>query len=145
MNITVKETIPGLREATKLNSDIRRLGIPDVELMYDSQIKMWAVCQVFKPSGKILLLDDPNHYETQPTIMFWVKDSAGRYRTPSDQDLSDIIVITKRALVWFDKGSDKMVDEMEKAEEKKHDDNRRKQSERIRSYAKPLKKLLKEI
>lgn len=141
----VNSQIPGLREANRIMADIKRLGIKDVELMYDKQLKMWAVMQVLKPSGQILLLNDPGIYKTEPTIMFWIKNSEdGTYRTPSEQDLSDIVAIVSRSQKIFHKGSDWMIDQMESAEKATYEDNRKKQSEKIRSYAPRLKKAIKE-
>lgn len=142
----VKTAIPGLKEANKLLSDIKRLGIHDVEPMYDKDVLpdgMWAIVQVFRPSGKILLLNEPSSYETQPIVMFWCKDKDGKFRVPNDQDLSDIVVIVKRAQVWFDKGSDYMIDQIETKEKKTYDENRQKQSERIRSFAPSMKKAIR--
>lgn len=136
-------TIPGLREANSIMADLRRLGIYDVELMFDKEVILWAVVQVFKPSGKILLLNESSTYESQPQIMWWVRNDDMTYRDPSSRDLSDIVTTVKRAQVWFDKGSDKMIDEIEAQEKKTYDDNRKKQTERIKSFAKPMKKAIK--
>lgn len=142
----VKTAIPGLKEANKLMANIKKAGISDVELMYDRYIQpygMWAVVQVFKPSGKILLLNEPSTYETQPTLMWWCKTNDGLYRNPSDQDLSDIVVTVKRSQVWFDKGSDSMLDKIEKAEQEQYDKNRAAQSQKIRDAAPALKKAIR--
>lgn len=140
----VNTHIPGLREANRIMTDLKRLGIHDVELMYDMQVNMWAVVQVFKPSGKILLMNNPHSYETQPVLLWWCKDSlTHKYRTPNDQDLSDVIITVKRAQVVFDKGSDWLVDQIEAKEQAQYDKNRQEQSERIRSFAKPMKKAIK--
>jgi hypothetical protein len=136
-------TVPGLREANRIMADLKRLGIHDVELMFDKEVILWAAVQVFKPSGKILLMNDPKHYDTQPYILFWIRNDDMTYREPSDQDLSDIIAIVKRAQVWFDKGSDYMVDQIEAEEQYEYTKKREKQSEKIRSYAKPMKKAIK--
>lgn len=140
----VKTTIPGLREANKLLADLKRLGIRDVEPMYDMQVHLWAIMQVFRPSGKILLINSNDYYRSQPTLMWWCRDSKTlKFRVPNDQDLSDIVITVKRAQVIFDKGSDWMVDTIERQEREQYDKNRQKQSERIRSIAKPLKKYFK--
>ncbi len=123
-----------------INAKIKQLGIHDIELAYDNQLKMWAVVQVFKPSGKILLMNNPKYYETVPQLMWWCKKENGTARPPSEQDLHDIVVIVKRAQVWFDKGSDYMLDKIEAEEKATYDKNRQAQSERIRSYAPALKK-----
>lgn len=136
-------TIPGLRQANLIMADLKRLGIQDVELMFDKQTLLWAAVQVFKPSGRILLLGDPRTYETEPTIMFWIRNNDMTYRDPSEQDLSDIIAIVKRAQVWFEQGSDKMIDEMEKQEKATYDQNRKAQSDKIRSVSKPLKRAIR--
>jgi hypothetical protein len=143
MNIQVSSQTNGLREANKIMADLKRLGIHDVELMWDRQIKMWAVMQVFKPSGNILLVGSRQYHDAKPNLMWWIKSPDGKFRLPSEQDLSDIIITVKRAQVWFDKGSDYMVDKIEAAEKDKYDKNRQAQSERIRSVAKPLKKAIR--
>jgi hypothetical protein len=135
---------PGLHEANKIMAKLHRLGIHDVELMFDLRISMWAVFQVFKPSGKLLLVNSNDYYRTQPTLMWWIKDPlTHKYRVPSEQDLSDIIVTLNRARIVFDKGSDWLVDKAEEQERKDYEERKRKQSERIRSYAKPLKKYIR--
>lgn len=142
MPILTNTIVPGHSEAVRINSDLLRLGIKDVELMYDKDIKMWAAVQTFKPSGSIVLMNTAEHYATEPNVMFWIKTNEGAYRTPSNQDLSDIMAIVQRAQVWFKEGSDKMVDKIEAKEKADYDQKRREQSERIRYYAKPLKKAI---
>jgi hypothetical protein len=88
-------------------------------------------------------MDTPQSYATEPNLMFWIKTDDGHYRTPSDQDLSDIVVIVKRSEVWFDKGSDKMIDQIEAKEKADYDKRRQAQTDKIRSYAKPLKKAIR--
>lgn len=140
----VKTQIPGLREATLLNSQIRKAGIHDVELMYDSQVGLWAVTQVHRPSGRILTMNTPQSYATEPQVMWWCRDfKTLRYRTPNDQDLSDIIITVKRSQLWFDKGSDKMIDMIEDKEKADYASKRTAQSKRIRSFSKPMKKAIK--
>lgn len=127
----------------QINAKIKQLGIHDVELMLDAQINMWAVVQVFKPSGKILVFGDPKTYETAPTIMWWCKKEDGTPRPPNEQDLHDIVMTVKRAQITFDKGSDWMVDKIEAEEKAKYDENRKRQSERIRSYAPKMKRAIR--
>lgn len=135
--------IPNIREAKYVQSMIDRLGVPDVQLIYDHQVKMWMVAQMRKKENKILIFDQA--IANEPYILFWIKKNDGTYRVPQEQDINDIIAIVTRAQTWFEKGSDAMIDEIEKQEKIEYDKNRQKQSERIRSAAKPLKKLLKEM
>lgn len=140
----VKTTIPGLSEANKVMADIKRLGIQDVEPMYDKQVNLWGMFQVFRPSGKILLVNTPESYATAPILMWWCRDPKTlQFRVPNDQDLSDIVTTVKRAQVVFDKGSDWMVDQIEAKENADYTANRKAQSDRIKSFAKPLKKAFK--
>lgn len=147
-DIQTREAVPGLSIATKINNDLKKIGIEDVELMFDTQIRMWAAVQVFKPSGRILLMNTEAYNDTKPIIMFWIKHNDGTARIPSHRDFTDIIAIVHRGRKIFEggpKAAEKMIDDIEAAEQKKYDDNRKKQSERIRSVAKPLKKLMKEM
>lgn len=135
--------IKNLSEARRVQAMIDKLGVKDVVLMYDKEIHMWSVNQVFRKPSVILTMDPKNMHGLGATIMFWIKNNDGTYRVPSDQDVNDVIAIVTRAQTWFDKGSDAMLDEVEKAEKETYDKNRQKQSERILSFAKPLKKAIK--
>lgn len=141
--IQVKTAVPGLGAANSIMGKIKQIGIQDVEMMFDKDIQMWAVVQVFKPTGKIILLDKPEDYQSQPYILWWCKTPQGTYREPNDQDLHDVVVTVKRAAVVFDKGSDWMIDKIEAKEKADYDENRRKQSEKIRSIAPAMKKAIK--
>lgn len=144
MDPHVRTNVPGLREANKLLADLKRLGINDVEPMYDVQVGLWAIIQVFRPSGKILLMNTRDYYDSKPVLMWWCRDPQTlKFRAPNDQDLSDIVVTVKRAQVVFDKGSDWMVDKLEAVEKETHDKNRQEQSEKIRSIAKPMKRAIR--
>ena len=130
-----------LAEANYVQAMIDKLGVKDVILVYDHGINLWGVAQVFKKPQTIITMDQAA--QTGANLMFWIKNNDGTYRVPSDQDVNDVIAIVTRAQVWFDKGSDKMIDIIEEEELKKHGENRRKQSERIRSFAKPMKKAIR--
>lgn len=111
--------------ARYVQSKIKQLGIKDIEMFYDQELRMWAVCQVNKPSGQILLLRD-TQIDVQPQIMFWCKDSEGRYREPSDQDVHDIVIIVNRAKVIWDKEEKQpgwladQLDAQDEAKDRKH-------------------------
>lgn len=133
--------IRNIREANYVQSMIDKLGVPDVVLVYDHQLNMWGVCQVFKKPQTIITMDQA--VQQSANLMFWIKNNDGTYRVPGERDINDVVAIVTRAQVWFDKGSDHMIDVIEKAEKEQHDENRRKQSEKIRSYAPALKKAIR--
>lgn len=134
---------PNMKEAKHIQAMIDRLGVPDIMLLFDRQIGLWSVCQVVRKEKNLLTFDSPNIYEIQPNLMFWIKNSEGKYRVPSEQDVSDVITIVQRAQITFDKGNDWLIDNIERREQEIHDENRKKQSEKIRSMAKPLKRHMK--
>ncbi len=135
--------IRNLSEAKYVQGMIDKLGVKDVVLMYDHQINMWSVNQVFKKPKTILTMDSANMHETGAMLMFWIKKEDGTYRVPSDQDVNDVIAIVTRAQKVFEKGSDWMIDQMESAEKDKYNKQRKAQSDRIRSFAKPMKKAIR--
>jgi len=45
MLLTKDGTVPGLQEAKAVQAEIKRLGVKDVELFWDAELKMWSVCQ----------------------------------------------------------------------------------------------------
>lgn len=142
--IQVKTTVPGLGAANSIMAKIKSLGIQDIELMWDKDAQMWAVMQVFKPSGKILLMNTDASRDTAPLLMWWCRNPQTlAYRDPNEQDIHDVVVTIKRAEIIFDKGSDWMIDNIEDQEKATYAANRKAQSEKIRSIAKPLKKAFK--
>ncbi len=136
----------GLTEARYVQNKIKELGIKDIELYFDNTILpdgMWCVCQVNKPSGTILLFRDTK-IDTQPQLMWWIKNSrTGRPRLPSDQDISDIVITVKRAHVIWDKGGDWLANELDKqsqAKDQKHQKNFR---QKIKDIAPEMKKAIR--
>lgn len=138
-------SIPGISQARDIQNKIKQLGIHDVELYYDQTIQpygMWAICQVNKPSGQILLLRDTK-IDTQPQIMWWCKDNAGRFRVPNEQDLSDIMITVKRAHKIWEKGGDWLADRLEEQDKARDEAHRKKQRERIHAVAPALKRAIR--
>lgn len=134
--------IPGLTQAKDIEAKIHNLGIQDIQLFFDNQTKMWAVCQVHKRGGILL----PNTYQEdgiKPYILWWVKNEKGGYRTPNDQDLMNIVTVVKRApSIWAqgEKRADKF-DEQDAEKDRKH---KEKFHDKIHKIAPAMKKALKE-
>lgn len=136
----------GLKEARYVQSKIKQIGIQDIELYFDNTVVpdgMWAVCQVNKPSGNILLLRNTK-ITTQPQIMWWVKTQDGYARTPNDQDISDIVITVKRAHVSWNKGGDWLADRFDEQDAERDRKHRERFHDRIHDIAPALKKALKE-
>lgn len=133
--------IYGLREAKEVESQLDRLGIRDIRLLYDPQLSMWSVCQVFGKSGILL----PQRYAQglRPHLLWWVKDGMGRRRLPSQQDVSDVIAIRQRADVVFQKGGDWLADRLDEQDAERDRKHREKQRDLIHQIAKPMKKAVR--
>lgn len=134
-------SIPGAAQALDIQNKLKKLGVHDIELYYDQTIQphgMWAVCQVNKPSGSILLLRDTT-IDTQPQIMWWCKDNEGRFRLPNEQDLSDAVITVKRAHKIWDKGGDWLADRLDEQDKARDEAHHKKQRQMVEDIAKPLK------
>lgn len=134
--------IPGVTQAQYVQNKVRNLGIKDIQLFWDEQIKIWAVCQV-QAYGGILLPDSYVKDGIRPHIMWYCKDNDGKARIPSDQDIQDIIITASRAQVAFEKGGDWLADQFDKQSAEKDRKHNEKFKERIHSIAPAMKKALK--
>lgn len=137
--------IYGVDEAKYVQGRIRELGIRDVQLFFDPQMEMWSVCQVTGKSSSLIL---PQKYtkDIRPSIMFWIKDSMGRRRIPSDQDISDVIALRHRAEYVWDKEKRSpgwLADQLEEADAEKDRKHREAFSDKIKAIAPDMKKAIK--
>jgi hypothetical protein len=77
-----KEEVPGLAQAKEVQGLLRKAGIQDVQLFFDPQLRIWAICQVMKPSGRILIPDSYQQDGIKPYILWWCKDEQSKFRPP---------------------------------------------------------------
>lgn len=139
--LDVKESIPGLRAAKTVQDRIRAMGIQDIELFFDHQIKMWAVCQVNKRSTVFSM---ESAAAAEPLILWWVKNTAdATYREPSEQDVSDAVAIAQRAQKTWDKGGDWLADQLDAQDKKRDEAHKKKQQEMIKDITPQLKKFVR--
>lgn len=132
--------IRGLKEAQYVQGKIRELGIQDIQLFYDEELQMWAVCQV-KKHGGILLPKSYMENGIRPSIMWWVKNNDGTFRLPSDRDISDVAVTVTRAQTWFKDGN--LADEFEKQDAAREQKHKEKFKEKIHKIAPEMKKAIR--
>lgn len=139
---TKQQTAPyGLREAARVRDTIRRLGIQDVTLLYDSQIGMWAVCQVRQKDTTFIM---PNQLSSMgANIMWWCKDKDSKPRIPSERDVNDIIATVHRAQRWFEK-PDALADALDNQDEINRIKTDLQIKERVKPHLKTLKKAIRE-
>lgn len=138
--------MPGLTQARYVQGKLKELGIKDIELYYDSTIEpngMWAICQVNRSSGSILLLRDTN-IDTQPQIMWWCKTNDGHFRVPNDQDISDVVITVQRSHKLWEKGGDWMADRFDEQDKARDEKHRQKLKDKIHDIAPAMKKAIKE-
>lgn len=135
--------IPNVREAKQVQTAIDSI-VQDVKLFYDHRKERWAVCQLNANAGGLLLPSRDGMTTSRPTVMFFVQDSVGDYRTPSQQDISDVVALRRNAQAAFDKGGDWLADQMEKREAEKDAAHQAKQRARLAEIAKPLKKAIRQ-
>ena len=135
--------IPGIEQARAVQSAIKRIGIQDVELFYDPQIKMWAVVQVRKTTGGIITMDNLSGTKVEPMIMWWCKNDKGTFRLPNEKDVADVVATVHRAQHWFDKGGDALADALDKQDQAKREAKDKRLKERLSPHIKPLKKAVR--
>jgi hypothetical protein len=128
--------IPDKDKALQVTNQIRHLGIKDIQLFYDRQVKLWAVCQIKQVAQSILTMDNISGTKVEPYILWWCRTYPdSKYRSPGEQDVSDVMAIVQRAQIAFQKSErnpnwlDDQLLEKERVKTEKHkkrqDDNLR--------------------
>lgn len=148
LSVSVKEAVPGKREADDINNKLKKAGIYDVQLFYDNGVKpngMWYVVQIQKAVNNILL---PNSYwegGVRPYIMWLCKTNEGHFRIPNDQDLHDIIAVVTNAKAAWDRGEtgDDVADRLDAKVAEKDAKHREKQHQMVKDIAPAMKKAIK--
>lgn len=136
--------IPGKTAAEKIMSMLSKVGIRDIQMFYDPDIKpfgMWAVVQVVGMSSSIIM---PKGYNQQkPYLLWWCKDNDGKYRDPNDQDLDNIITVVRRAPeIWaMGEGRADKFEEQDKEKDRKH---RQKLKDKVHEIAPTMAQALRE-
>lgn len=142
-HIYVKEKVPGLAQANFVESKIKSLGIKDIQLFFDEQLKMWAVCQI-QHRGGILLPRQYAENGIKPHILWYCKTNEGTFRLPNENDIHDVLVTVKRAEITFAHGGNALADEFDKQSAEKDRKHNEKFKQRIHDIAPAMKKALKE-
>lgn len=145
MEATITNTgIPGAQAASAIRNKLRSIGIKDVQLFYDKNIKpkgMWAVVQIERPVSTLIM---PASYtpEIKPYILWWCKNEKAQYRDPSERDLRDIItVVTRAPKIWAE--GEKRADKFEAQDAEKDRKHQEKFKQKIHEIAPAMKKALK--
>jgi hypothetical protein len=133
--------VAGLDEARMVQSKINQLGIQDVQLFYDGQLKMWGVYQVKKTASSFIV---PKEYQTiKPMLMWWCKGPDSKYRAPNDNDINDVIATVHRAQHWFEKGPDALVKALDEQDAERTRKKELKLKERLQPHIKTLKRAIR--
>lgn len=141
-HILVQEKMPGLAGANFVEGKIKSLGVKDIQLFFDEEIRMWAVCQVMKRGGLLL----PRTYMEEgvkPSILWWCKSNDGSFRSPNEQDIHDIVAVVTRAQTTFTHGGDALADEFERQDAEKDRKHRANFKKKIHDIAPDMKKALR--
>lgn len=133
--------VPGAKEAKTIERQIHAVGIKDVQLFFDNQIKMWAVCQVEKHGG-ILLPDNYNENGVKPYILWWCKNETGAFRVPNDTDFINVLKVVQQAPKIWAQG-EKRADKFDAQDAEKDHKHREKLHDRVHEIAPAMKKALK--
>lgn len=144
MLITKDLTAPDVKKAKAVQDEVKRLGIYDVELFFDPEIRMWAVCQVKRQNSGLVFMDSLEGTKVEKYLMWWIKNDKSEYRSPSKEDVSNIVATVRRAQEWFKKGGDKLADELDAEDVKKRERKEQKLKERLAPHLKTLKKAIRE-
>jgi hypothetical protein len=134
---------PGLAQANYVEGKIKSLGIQDIQLLFDEQLKMWVVCQVQKRGGLLL----PRTYAEggiRPHILWYCKTLDGHFRLPNDNDIMDIVVTAQRAKTTFKHGGEALADDLDAQSAEKDRKHKQKFHDKIHRIAPQMKKALKE-
>ena len=131
----------GLSEAARVRDTIKRLGIQEVTLLYDSQVGMWAVCQVKHQDTPLIMPDQLNTLGA--SIMWWCKDKDSKPRLPSEQDVNDVIATVHRAQHWFDNPG-ALENALDNQDKKKREATDAQIRERVQPHLKALKRAIRE-
>lgn len=126
---------PDNAKAQYISARIHRLGIKDVQLFYDHQVKLWAMCQVRKVQKTVLILENTTGTDIKPMIMFWIRTPKGAYRAPNEQDINDVVAIVQKAQITFQKSKNNpnwLDDQMLEAERIKTEKHKKRQDENLR-------------
>lgn len=145
-SLITQSGIPGASAAAGIMSKLRSIGIGDVQLFYDADIKpngMWAVVQVQNRTSSLILPSNYMENNVRPYILWWCKTNDGHFRLPNDQDLSDIVAVVQRAEVnWKNDGND-MADRLDQQAQKKDEDHQAKFKQKIKDIAPAMKRAVK--
>jgi len=145
MDITIKEGVPGLKEARMVEAAIHKVGIQDIQLLFDEQLRMWAVVQVQKKAKSLILLPKSyNETDIKPYLLWWCKNEKGAYRSPNDIDVTDIIAVVTRAHAHFADGGKTLNEGLERQDAEKQQAHEKKFHDRIHAIAPAMKKAIRE-
>jgi hypothetical protein len=134
--------VPGLSQANAIEQKLRNIKVQDIQLLFDEQIKMWAVVQVRKKSNLILLPAKYSDTDLEPYILWWCKNDQGGFRPPDDRDFISIVKVRYRAQKIWDQGEKRAdhFDELDAEKDRKHQE---KFHDKIHTIAPAMKKALK--
>src|SRR6266849_712550 len=127
--------LPDNAKAQYVTAQIRRLGVKDIQLFYDHQTKLWALCQVKQIPRTIIILDNASGSEIQPQILWWIRTPKGSYRPPGEQDVNDVMAMDQRRKIIAQKSKSNpnwLDDQMLEAERVKTEKHQQHQDEKLR-------------
>lgn len=134
--------IPGIREAQRVESTIKRLGVQDVKLMFDPISSLWGVYQVQRSYDDFIL---PRNYpELQPYLLWWCKGAEDEFRPPTGGDVANVMTVVRRAQHWFRQGGDALADELDKQDVSRRVAKEQRHKERLAPHMKTLKRAIRE-
>lgn len=123
-------------------SKLQSIGIKDIQLFFDDQIKMWAVVQVNYTTNNFILPKSYGETKQQPYLLWWCKNDQAKFREPNDQDLVDIITIVKRAPTIWEQG-EKRADHFDELDAEKDHKHRTAFKEKIKDVAPAMKRAVR--
>lgn len=136
---------PGLEEARKVQAEIRRLGVQDVELHWDNEFKVWCVVQVRKRTNTFVTTDQVRGSDVEPFLLWYCQsDNDGTYRAPNQNDVNNVIATVRSSHHWFNKGADALSREVEGRDEKRDQKKEARLKERLQPHLKSLKRAIRE-
>lgn len=136
---------PGLAEARKVQAEIKRLGVQDVELFWDAEFQVWCMVQVRKANTGIVTMDNLDGSKAEPYLLYYLNDDkTGKYRAPDQRDVNNVIAIVRESQHWFEKGGDAFNKELDERDEKRREKKQARQLERAQPHLKALKKAIRE-
>lgn len=136
---------PGLEEARKVQAEIRRLGVQDIELKWDAEFGVWCVVQIERSTGILVTMGSLSQGGEKLNLLWYCQNKEdGGYRPPNQDDVNNVIAVVRESHHWWEKGGDAYADEADRRDMEKRQKKEARHRERVQPHVKALQKAIRE-